>query len=143
MLEELTRQITAAVLGRSGDEAVRALLLAYRSYVVQHPNRYSAMSQHPLSDPHAAPVADRLLGVLLAVLAGFGLEGSEAIHMASCLRSAVHGFAVLEAAGRFGLPEDLDPSYDLLVDLLIAGLHTPDSGPHLTTRAPSSAKPSG
>jgi len=142
VLEELTERITAAVLGRSGDQAVRALLLAYRSYVVQHPNRYSAMSQHPFPT-RTALVADRLLGVLLAVLAGFGLEGSEAIHMARCLRSAVHGFAVLEAAGGFGLAEDLDASYDLLVHLLIAGLHTPDSGPHLTTRAPSNTKPSG
>lgn len=126
VLEELAERLAAAVMGRSGDAAVRALLLAYRAYVVQHPNRYSAMSPQPLADPRTAAAADRLLRVTLAVLGGFGLEGPAAIHAARCLRSAVHGFAVLEAAGGFGLPEDLDASYERLMDMLITGLRPDD-----------------
>jgi hypothetical protein len=45
-------------MGRSGEAAVRELLLAYRSYVVEHPNRYRAMSQAPLTDPRTLAVAD-------------------------------------------------------------------------------------
>jgi AcrR family transcriptional regulator len=122
---ELTEQIADAVIGRSGEQALRGLLLAYRSYVVQHPNRYRAMHQAPLSDARAAAAGDRLMGIVLAVLGGFGLEGSAAIHAARCLRSAAHGFAVLEAAGGFGLPEDLDASYERLIQMIIAGLRTP------------------
>jgi AcrR family transcriptional regulator len=123
--QELTERIADAVTGRAGEQAVRGLLLAYRSYVVQHPNRYRAMHQAPLSDPRTAAVADRLMGIVLAVLAGFGLEGAAAIHAARCLRSAAHGFALLEADGGFGLPEDPDASYDLLIDMVIAGLRAP------------------
>jgi hypothetical protein len=108
-------------LGRAGGPR---LLLAYRSYVVQHPNRYRAMHQAPLSDVQTAAVAGRLMEIVLAVLRGFGLEGSPAIHAARSLRSAAHGFALLEADGGFGLPENLDASYDRLIDMIVASLRT-------------------
>jgi len=38
------------------------------------------------------------------------------------IRAAAHGFASLEAAGGFSPSDDLDASYDLLVNSLIAGL---------------------
>ncbi|WP_405692175.1 TetR-like C-terminal domain-containing protein [Streptomyces sp. NBC_00057] len=41
------------------------------------------------------------------------------------MRAAVHGFAVPEAEGTFGLPEKLDESYDLLIHMMITGLHAP------------------
>jgi AcrR family transcriptional regulator len=119
---ELTDRIADAVMGRSGEDAVRELMLAYRSYVVDHPNRYQAMHQAPLADPRTAAVGDRLMGIVLAVLAGFGLEGPAAVHAARGLRSAAHGFASLEADGGFGLPEDLDASYELLIGTVVAGL---------------------
>jgi AcrR family transcriptional regulator len=122
---ELTEQIADAAIGRSGEQALRGLLLAYRSYVVAHPNRYAAMQQAPLSDARTVAMGDRLMGIVLAVLRGFGLEGPAAIHAARCVRSAAHGFAVLEAGGGFGFPEDLDASYERLIQTLIAGLRTP------------------
>ena len=123
--QELTTQIADAVIGRSGEAALRGLLLAYRSYVVEHPNRYRAMDQAPLSDAQTTAVGDRLMGIVLAVLGGFGLEGSAAIHQARCLRSAAHGFAVLQAGGGFGLPEDLDASYERLISMIIGGVRSP------------------
>jgi AcrR family transcriptional regulator len=120
--QHLTDQVADAVIGRSGQQALRGLLLGYRSYVLAHPNRYAAMHQAPLSDPRTAAVGERLMGSVLAVLGGFGLEGRAAIHTARCVRSAAHGFAVLEAAGGFGPHEDLDASYERLIHTLIAGL---------------------
>src|SRR5258708_40077532 len=37
ILDELTAQATAAVLGRSGDEAREALMRAYHGYAARHP----------------------------------------------------------------------------------------------------------
>ncbi|MBW1603223.1 WHG domain-containing protein [Streptomyces sp. JJ66] len=120
VLEEVAQRTGRAVQGRSGDAALAAFLHAYRSYVRDHPHRYAALRQQP--DPALESAAGRLLDVLLAVLYGFGLHGSDAIHAARCLRSAAHGFAVLEASGGFGLPEDLDASYAVLVQTLTTGL---------------------
>ncbi|MFC7219447.1 TetR/AcrR family transcriptional regulator [Streptomyces polyrhachis] len=122
VLTDLTDRVTAAVLGRSRDEALSALMHAYRAYVRQHPARYSAMSQQPPDHGPTQAAAQRLLDVILATLRGYGLQGPDAVHAARALRSTVHGFAALEAAGGFGLPEDLDTSYDLLTRMTITAL---------------------
>jgi len=122
VIEELTERLAGAVLGRSGDEAAAALMRAYRGYAVEHPRRYAAMPVDPLHDPRLAAAGRHLLDVLLAVLRGYGLAGPPAIHAARCLRAAVHGFAALEAAGGFGLPDDLDQTYDQLIRMVLAAL---------------------
>lgn len=124
VMAELTERLADAVIGRSGDDAVRALMQAYRAYVVEHPRRYAAVPVQPLGDPRLQPAGDRLLGIILAVLRGYGLHGSAAIHAARALRSATHGFAIIEAAGGFGLPEDLDASYEHLTGMIVAGIQT-------------------
>jgi AcrR family transcriptional regulator len=122
VLEDMTESFTAAILGRSGDDAVAALLHAYRGYVRAHPARYSAMPLDPLHDPALAAVGGKQLQVVLATLREYGLTDSAAIHTTRCLRAVAHGFASLEASGGFGLPEDLDETYDQLVRAFIASL---------------------
>jgi hypothetical protein len=34
----------------------------------------------------------------------------------------LHGFVSLEASGGFGLPDDVDESFETLIDVLVAGL---------------------
>jgi AcrR family transcriptional regulator len=119
---ELTERLTTAVMGRGGDQALRAAMWAYRQYVIEHPNRYAAFPQAPPSDPELATAMRRLLEVVLAVLRGYGLEGSAAIHAARCFRATAHGFASLQAAGAFRLPEDLDTTYDHLIGMLTTGI---------------------
>lgn len=122
VLDDVTERAAAAVMGRAGDDAVAALMVAYRRYVQDHPNRYAIMPLQPLTDPLLAPSGERLMGVLLAVLQWYGLTGADAIHAARRLRAAAHGFASLEAAGGFGLPEDLDESFASLIDMVTASL---------------------
>ncbi|GAA5181029.1 TetR/AcrR family transcriptional regulator [Rugosimonospora acidiphila] len=116
----LSDRVRQAVIGVSGDEAVRALMGAYRAYLVEFPNRAGLL----VAPPPAAGRREDLLAVVLAVLRGYRLEGAEAIHAARILRSSVHGFAVLEAAGGFGYREDLDESFGRLVDVVVAGLRS-------------------
>jgi len=123
IMDELAERIGGAVLGRSADEAIRALMMAWRDYVLEHPHRYSALNQAP--DPLVAQAGERLVDIMLAALRAYGLADSEAIHAARCLRAAVHGFSVLEAENAFQRPEKLDETYDLLVHMVVAGLRTP------------------
>ena len=60
--------------------------------------------------------------MITTVLAGSGLDGDDVIHAARALRSAVHGFAALEANGGFGLDVDRDVSFRRLVDALARGI---------------------
>jgi AcrR family transcriptional regulator len=122
VMDELTNRLGSAVMGRSGDDAVSAAMWAYRQYVVEYPNRYAALPQATPDDPELDAAGERLVTVVLAILRGYRLTGTEAIHAVRCLRAAAHGFASLEAAGGFGLPKDLNTTYEQLVGMLRLGL---------------------
>jgi len=122
VVEDLRETIASAVLGRSRDDAIRAAMWAYRAYIVAHPRRYALFPQAPPETPPLAAAAAGLLEVILAVLRGYGLDGTAEIHAARAFRAVVHGFASLEAAGGFGLPVDLDTTYDHLVRSVIDGI---------------------
>ena len=128
--DELGQRLTAAVMGRSRDEAVAAAMTAVREYVVEYPARYAAMPPQPLGDAILAPAGNRLLDAILSVLRGYDLTGEAAIHAARRLRAAIHGFASLEAAGGFGLPADLDDSFAGLIDMVTASLRRPPDAYH-------------
>jgi len=122
VIDEMTERFTAAVVGRSGDEAVTRLLRAYRDYAVAFPRRYAAMPADPLHDPALVEAGRRLLGVFLAVLRGYGLEGPAAVHAIRAARAIAHGFVSIETAGGFGLPEELDETYERLIRMFVATL---------------------
>lgn len=122
LIEDMTARFTDAVLGLSGDEAVRVLMHSYRAYVQEHPKRYSAMPMDPLHDELQRAAGLKFMEVLLATLRAFGLEGSDAVHATRRLRVVVHGFASIESSGGFGLPEGLDDTYDQLVRMYLTDL---------------------
>ncbi|WP_100836890.1 TetR-like C-terminal domain-containing protein [Kitasatospora fiedleri] len=121
---ELADHLAAAVLGHSRDAAVRALLAAYAGYALRHPRRYAALPQAPDPEPgpELAAAAERLVGVLFAVLRGYGLAGSEAVHAVRTLRAAAHGYASLTTAGAFRLAEGTDVTLERLTGVLVEGL---------------------
>jgi AcrR family transcriptional regulator len=125
-IAELTRVLAAATIGRAGPDAVRAAADAIRDFAHRHPGRYAATQVAPHgSQPDDAELvarADETLAVLAGVLRGFGLPEEELVDAVRMLRSAVHGFVTLELGGGFGLPDDLDRSYAVLIDGVIAGV---------------------
>ena len=120
---ELLDAMTAAVIGRSGTPALRAMAQAYRDFAERCPGRYapSVVAPAPGDEDHEA-LARRTLDVLGAVLGDFGLAGDDAVHAIRGLRALLHGFVALEAAGGFAMPLDLDESYRRMVDGFAAGL---------------------
>ncbi|MDQ6784925.1 MAG: WHG domain-containing protein [Actinomycetota bacterium] len=108
--------ITTAAVGRAGTDALLAVADAYRVWAQAHPGLYQASlrAPDPLDADHMA-ASDAALAVVRAVLAGYGLRDDDVIDATRALRSALHGFVSLEAAGGFGLPRDVDRSYTRLV----------------------------
>ena len=124
-LRELAAVLQAAAAGRARGDALRAVADAYRAYALEHPGTYAALQRAPGADDTEAQAAARqVVEVVLAVLRGYGPEGDAAIHATRAVRAALHGFVALEAAGGFGMPLDIDESFDGLVALLDAGLAT-------------------
>ena len=122
-LRDLNATLTRATIGKSRDDAVRGLAAAYRAFVKRHPGTYAAtMVAAPKNDPDLEAAAGHIVETILAVLHGYGLDRREGLHAIRALRSTVHGFAALEIAGGFGIPLDVDKSFDWLVTALLAGL---------------------
>jgi AcrR family transcriptional regulator len=123
-LRELGAALTGAAVGRARDDALLATAAAHRRYALEHPGLYAATirAAPDVHDRERVEAADAALGVILAVLAGYGLEGDDAIHAARALRSALHGFSSLESAGGFGMPTDRDESFERMVATLAAGM---------------------
>lgn len=123
-LRELDDHLRSAAVGRSGTEALLAVGRAYRRYAREHPGHYAAGLRAPdaADSEEVAPVAGRLFELVLAVMRGYGLEGDDALHAVRGVRAALHGFVALEQAGGFGLPQDVDTSFEHLLTTLDAGL---------------------
>jgi AcrR family transcriptional regulator len=122
-MAELAAAVGTATVGRSGRDALRACASAFRAYAKEHPGRYAAIQRAPdRADAQLAAAGDTLTNLVLAILHGYGLDDDETVHATRAVRSALHGFVTLEAAGGFGLPVEIDTSYERLVDLLDAGL---------------------
>jgi AcrR family transcriptional regulator len=120
---ELAAALQAAVAGRSRGDALSAVADAYRAYARAHSGSYAALQTAPVrGDAEGAAAAAGVVGVVLAVLRGYHLEGEDAIHAARIIRAALHGFVALETGGGFGLPVALDDSFARLVDVLDHGL---------------------
>ncbi len=122
----LGERFTQAAIGKSGPAALIAVANAYRAYIKESPGVYlaslrSSGTQQPV-DAELSAAEEQSVRVGLAVIASFGLAGEDALHALRGLRSLVHGFATLEIAGGFGLPLDLDESFDRLVQMFVRAL---------------------
>ncbi len=125
-MTELLRRSSAVSVGRAREDALRALGHEIRAFASEHPGLYAATQVSPeLDDPSAlarAQAAADTVAVVTAVLRGFGLPQERTVDAVRATRAAIHGFVQLEAHRGFGMPDDVDRSFEVLLDVLIAGV---------------------
>ncbi len=119
----LASRFAHAAIGKSGADAVRAVSAAYRAFAREHPGLYTAIQRAPAQNDHDLIAASQeIIDILRRVLEPWRLDETRAIHAIRMLRSLTHGFVSLEATGGFGMPVDLEQSYDYAITLFIEGL---------------------
>ena len=122
----LADRLSGAAIGKSGGELFMDVAVAFRDYVKEYSGLYMSTlrssGKQEIQDGNLMREEERALKIGLAVMASLGLQDKEAIHALRAFRSMVHGFATLEVAGGFGLPEDCDESFRRLVEAMVAGL---------------------
>ncbi|MEA4906165.1 MAG: TetR/AcrR family transcriptional regulator [Chloroflexi bacterium] len=129
---QIADHLSEAAIGRSGPALFVAVAQAFREYVKENPGLYlstlRSSGTQPAQDPALVREEERALKVGLAIMASLGLQGEDAVHGLRGFRSLVHGFASLEVAGGFGLPQDCDESFRRLVTALVNGLQGNQAG---------------
>jgi AcrR family transcriptional regulator len=115
-LEEARRRLQRAAVGRARDEALFAVAYAYWQFARERPGLYTASlrAARP-GEPEVTSAATALIEIMLAVLAGYGVEGDDALHATRGFRAIIHGFVSLDAAGGFQLALDLEESFARLI----------------------------
>jgi len=125
-MSELLRRSSAVTVGVAGPDALRALGREIRAFAAEHPGLYAATQVAPdLDDPAAlslAQTAHDIVVVVTSVLRGFGLADERCVDAVRATRAAVHGFIELEAHGGFGMPDDVDRSFEAMLEVLVAGI---------------------
>ncbi len=136
---ELTQALAEAAVGRARGNALTAVCRCYRQWATAHPGLYATCQRAPTpGDTEAEEAAGGLGRVGLAVLGGYDLTGEDAVDALRALRAALHGFVTLEGLGGFGLPVDVDRSFDRMVAAVIGSIarwnDQPVDGPAIARR---------
>ena len=123
-MNEIADAIGDAIQGRGGSEALVAGAHAMRSWVLEHPGRYTAGNRAHITGPDdpLIPAVQRVLASWAAMLHGYRLDPDQEIHALRMLRSILHGFATLEAEGSFQIAADVDDSFTWMLDFIDHGL---------------------
>ena len=125
-VRQLTGVLQDATIGRAGEDAVAALAHAIRDYARQHPGRYAASqragSPEEPADADLIAAGTRSVDVIAGALRGYRLTPEQEIDAIRALRSAIHGFVLLESGGGFGLARDPDASFDTVTRMLTRSL---------------------
>jgi AcrR family transcriptional regulator len=110
-IAEANRRLQLATIGKARDDALHALADAYWRFARERPGLYAASlrAARP-GENDVAAAGDAFLGIVLAVLSGYGVTGDDALHATRGLRAIIHGFVSLDAAGGFRLKLDLEES---------------------------------
>ncbi len=115
-LREANRRLQKATIGKARGAALFALAHAYWQFARDHPGLYAASLRAAApGERDIASAGEAMIGTVLAVLAGYGLGGDDALHATRGLRAIIHGFVSLDAAGGFRLKLDLAESFDRLL----------------------------
>ncbi len=119
----LAESLTRAQQDLTRRQAVHSVATAWREFVRQHPGIYTVTDRVPsVGDPDIESSLSDVVNALDSALAGYPLSKAQRSQCARSLRSALHGFCVLEKDNGHPEPYALDEGLDNLVDLFCRGV---------------------
>ncbi len=124
-LARLEEAVRGAAVGRSKEDALMAIALAYREFAKENPQLYKAILRFPdYGDSGIREAGHAVVRILYQVMEPYRIGQEETVHFVRGFRSALHGFVSLEGAGFFqGNEADVDESYERLVLRLLLTLN--------------------
>ncbi|MSO59923.1 MAG: TetR/AcrR family transcriptional regulator [Ilumatobacteraceae bacterium] len=121
--EQLVIALEDAIAGTTRELSIIAAAHAWRLFVQQHPGLYSATDRVPsVGDCDIEQSLARVVSALSESLSGYRLTPTQRGHCARSLRSALHGFCVLEKDNGHPEPYAIEKSLKQLLELFCRGI---------------------
>ncbi len=110
--------------GLSGDDALVEFCRSSRKFALQNPGLYQSMQlTHIKRSNRYRQTAETLLAMLAALFSPYNIKRTSLIHTIRHFRCLLHGFIDLELKEGFGLPEDIEKSFELAIRQFIFTLN--------------------
>jgi AcrR family transcriptional regulator len=116
-VRELTKSLSLSIQGVSGKDAIREIAHAYRRFAKENAGVYELTIESPSGNTEHQKAADDLLNTIMAVFKNTPKD--ETIHKIRILRSYLHGFVSIELGHGFGLPVDVDKTFEIMIENFI------------------------
>jgi AcrR family transcriptional regulator len=123
-MTDVGEEVRDALQGRSGRDALTALMTAIRSYAITHPGRYAVANSTRLAGPDDPLLAasSRVTDSISAALRGYGIADTDMVHAIRTIRSTIHGFALLQETDGFQWNADPADTFDWMIQFIDRGL---------------------
>ncbi len=124
-MDELSELVWVAALGRTRDDALRAIATVYRGFSRDHPGRAMAMlSTDHRNDAELQTKGRRLAEPLAATFRSFGLDDAQVVHAHRIFSSTVRGLVQAESLDFFTATGNLDDAFEHMISLFVVAMET-------------------
>lgn len=122
-------EIMRSAVGKSKDEAIRAMCYAFRNFAVQHTGVFEALQWHNSYHSDMNKRATKsIIQSLYQVLDAYNMTEEQKLHILRILRGFVQGFSTIETHGGFGDPLSVNDSFDFAIEIIINGINALQQG---------------
>jgi hypothetical protein len=120
---DLRHRVEADTAGFTGEEAVRKMALAFRSFALERPGLAAATFRNAITDsPEWRMEGELLAGLAVTILQSSGLDHAPAKIGLRMLRALVRGFVLHEMSDSFMDNVDYEAEYSHAVSVFVNGL---------------------
>ena len=127
--KSLEKKVMRAAVGKSKEDAIRAIFYAYRDYVKEHPGVFEAMQWYNMyQSEENLQATEEIVAVLFQVLSAYDLQEEQKVHIVRMFRVFLQGFLMVEIHGGFGNPVSITESFDFSLEILLNGIENLTKG---------------
>ena len=123
--KQLESRLVKAAIGVSGYEALRAICHAFYEYATANPGVFNAMLWYnKFENEEMKEATDGLFSIVFKITESLRISEENTNHLIRTFRGFLEGFSLLVNNGAFGNPISLKESFELSVEVILAGMKT-------------------
>lgn len=122
---QLEENLLLSVVGVSGYDALREMCYAFFEYATSNPGVFNAMLWYnKFQDEETLNATKKLFVVLFKIMGTLNISDESINHLIRTFRGFLEGYALLVNNGAFGNPISIKESFELSVEVMLAGIKT-------------------